>query len=763
MNLSDEVSERLYEFLASAGLIIFNAVAFYELLAPLRGLISLRTLYNEEGTWRGALRRAFEMALGLSYDRIFGYTLKVIDAIPPSPSVERALEEIYKSAEYVVSHAALFRHDLIGRIYHSTLGRDLAKAYATYYTGIAAAELLANLAVDNYDSKVVDFACGSGTLLVAAYHRKLALAYLQGYSGSIADLHRKFIEEDLWGFDAMAFAAHMASVNLALQEPTIIFKKFGIFHVPCGNGRLGSLDLLKGRQLKVLAIKLVSKEAVGPKRVGVGESEVRTVEVPEDGFDVVMMNPPFTRVDRASRILNVKEVAGALKRLDSELAVALARGGLPIAFVKLGDLYVKEGGRLALVLPSGVLSRESWLPIRRMLTNNYHIEYLVISWIPQNPAFSEGVQLREVLLVARKLREGEKAGHTVICHLDKAINFLNARRISESLKILCRNPQLADITDVGCVQRRNILYVDGSVGEAFTVPPAIMKTAVDNQYVLLAFRDPELLRMALSMLGLSSSGVEYVDNVSRYLTRLDEIAKIGVFVRYVKSAGYRIVESKDVKAGYPMVSTSTFDVIEAKSQHYSWLVLDPKLKIKKHLTPDLGRLLIMRRMDVYASMRVAAIASKEPITGNVWIPIKLRELRSKDGQLINSFDVAKCLTLWFNSTLGLLSLLASREETRGAWCEWKMERVKKLRVLNPRELNWSSIKALLELWPKLSELKWDRVYNQLQEAVENPNHPRRILDETLIKTITGKSVNEDDLKTLYKKLRMELDLLRAVM
>ena len=59
-------------------------------------------------------------------------------------------------------------------------------------------------------------ACGSGTLLVAAYRQKREL-YAGSKSG--AELHRQFVEKDLIGINVMAFVAHLAAVHLAIQEP----------------------------------------------------------------------------------------------------------------------------------------------------------------------------------------------------------------------------------------------------------------------------------------------------------------------------------------------------------------------------------------------------------------------------------------------------------------------------------------------------------------------------------------------------------------
>jgi len=749
--------EKLREFLASGALILFNAITFYELLAPEHNFASIRLLYKDKGTWNNAFRYAFTTALGLKYDRIFGYALQILDILPPSRITEQILEEIYKVAEYVTSHAVLFRHDLIGRIYHSMLGRELAKAFATYYTKLYAAELLAWLAIENYDNKVVDFACGSGTLLVAAYHRKLALAFLQGYSGSIEELHRLFIEEQLWGFDAMAFATHMAAVNLALQQPTAVFARSKIYHVPCGKDRMGSLDLLKENRIKILSFTLSQEKAVGPSQVSVSEKKVTEIEIPREKFDVVIMNPPFTRKDRATKVLNTKELSKIIKRFDPRLSTL---GGLAVPFVKLGDLYVKSGGRVAFVLPTAVLSRDAWLPIRHMLIERYNIEYLIISWISGAPAFSEESKLREILLVARKLKEEEEPGYSIICHLDEQPSFLDARRIAERLKELALSPRIADITRIGTNQRYLVFSDKKLLGEAFSVPPAIMKTVVDNLYVLLAFRDFQLVKSALSLMGVHTSGLWFFDELSQYLTELTNIGNVKLFVKNVEAAGFRILEG--IQEGIPIVASSLFDKIEVNESDCKWLVRDPALPIKERFKPGVGKLLIIRKGGV-DSLRVFSIASERPVAGNMWVPVEPKRLSSNDGTSINSSDVARMLSLWFNSTFGLISLLAFREETTGVWSEWKTERVRILKTLNPKTLDSSQIESLLSLWHQLKEVRWEPLYTQLDNAIRDENHPRRILDKGIVNTICKKEIAESELTALYNQVIKELIALKRLM
>ena len=107
-----------------------------------------------------------------------------------------------------------FSSDFLGSMFHNVIPLVVRKPLAAYYTNPAAAALLASLTIEKPNDSVADFACGSGTLLIAAYDRK---AKLLNKKINQKD-HEKFIGKQLTGIDVMAFAAHLAAVQLALNN-----------------------------------------------------------------------------------------------------------------------------------------------------------------------------------------------------------------------------------------------------------------------------------------------------------------------------------------------------------------------------------------------------------------------------------------------------------------------------------------------------------------------------------------------------------------
>lgn len=763
----DMDSEEIQEYLVSGGLILFNAAAFYGLLSQSRDVRSIRSRLNDHnGVWSQAMREAFLDALEINYVSVFLTAEKILDELPASPAVDDGLENIHEAAEAVLSRAGLLRQDLTGRVYHSTLGKTLAKNYATYYTKIPSGELLAWLGLQDWDAKVGEFACGSGTLVTSSYHRKMNLAFemvydeeaditqpradIDGY-GDLNDIHQKFVEEDIWGLDAMSFASHLTAVNLALQQPEVPFDSSHIYQVPVsqdGESRLGSLDLLNSNRVQVQT-QLDSGDARGAGRQSMAMTEVTDLQVPKGEFDLVIMNPPFTRTDRAAEILDLSKLNRILSEdFDERDYANTTRAGLAAPFTILGDEALNDGGRIALVVPSSLLSRETWQPVRDFLDENYHLEHIVINWAYGEPAFSENTELREVLVVARKLSADEKDNGgdqpTLMTHVDEPIKFLQSRLIGADLndevnanRISIQRPQADPIMD-GMTQ----------LAEVKSAPEAVVEQTVDNWYRLVAFRDHDLLRLMLTVEGtLGRSLTPYSIDLPDAFSTLGGEGGLGepmLFVKNVSSAGYAYADD-EVSGGVPIIRSSTYEKISAGPGDGKWIYDDPNETATEDSPLNEGQLLVMRKMDMWNTMRVCAIATDDDvdISGSMWIPVALESFRTTDGEAYTKYEAARVIATWLNSTYGMIPYVGSRAETRGAYGEWKTKQVRRISALDPSRLASDQVDALLDAYDEVRNREWSRLRTQLAEAQAVDDHARRELDRSVARALF---VDEGDLE-----------------
>jgi hypothetical protein len=766
----DMDSEEVQEYLVSGGLILFNATAFYGLLSQSRNLRSIRSrLGDNNGVWSQAMREAFLDALEINYVSVFLTAERILDELPTNPAVNDGLQEIHEAAEAVLSRAGLLRQDLTGRVYHSTLGRTLAKNYATYYTKIPSGELLAWLGLQDWDAQVGEFACGSGTLVTSSYHRKMNLAFemvhddeaditqpqadIDGY-GDVDDIHQKFIEQDMWGLDAMSFASHLTAVNLALQQPEVPFGGSHIYQVPVtqdADSRLGSLDLLNSNRVQVQT-QLDNQDSVGAGRQSMAMTEVTDLQVPKGDFDLVIMNPPFTRTDRAANILDLSKLNTILREDFNERDYAnTTRAGLAAPFTILGDEALKEGGRLALVVPSSLLSRETWQPVRDFLNENYHLEHIVINWAENEPAFSENTELREVLIVAQKLSASEKDNggdqSTLLTHIDKPINFLQSRLIGSDLneelnpsRISIQRPQADPIMD-GMTQ----------IAEVKSAPKSVTEQTTDNWYRLVAFRDHDLLRLMLTVEGsLSKAHTPYGLSLPDAFSEMSDIGDVMLYIKNVSSAGYSYSDD-EVPNGTPAIKTSRYNKISAGRDDGKWIYDDPNESATEDSPINEGQLLIMRRMNLWATMRVSSIATDDDvdISASVWLPVDVEPITTTDGEDYSEYEAAQMISAWLNSTFGMVPYIGYRAETEGAYGEWKTKQARRITTLDPSKLTSEQADTLLDAYEKVKDREWSLFRTQLSDAQSDENHPRRVLDRTvaealLIDTADAPDTDADD-------------------
>ncbi|MXX33690.1 MAG: hypothetical protein F4Z50_02895 [Gemmatimonadetes bacterium] len=187
------------------------------------------------------------------------------------------------------------RHDVAGRVFHRLL--DSRKFLATNYTTIPAAIMLAGLAFDERGPRwseidfasaesvaglrIVDPACGSGTLLMAAAQEVLKRARRAGAPAQQAPtIVRTILEEALYGFDVVPAAIHLAASTLCMAEARQVVKDMNLWRVrhdvTDGVARLGSLDFLSSSpsQGNAARLSLFDDEKPSIRRVtGTGEVE----------------------------------------------------------------------------------------------------------------------------------------------------------------------------------------------------------------------------------------------------------------------------------------------------------------------------------------------------------------------------------------------------------------------------------------------------------------------------------------------------------
>ena len=419
--------------------IIANALVFHERIAGMHPGVKPLAVVCGDGVDnpQGEVLAAWGDILKINYWAIFAIAKDILEQLPSGDAAD-ILRRLRHTAQAVDATGVDNAHDLTGRIFQRLIADR--KYLATFYTLPASAALLARLAVaklcpepaegmegvDWSDAgaigrlRIGDFACGTGALLSAVYEQIAARHERAG--GDAAALHKVMMEEVLYGCDVMPSAVHITGSTLSGVEPSVLFNSSHLYTMPYGrmvdnSVMIGSLELLQSSN--VLTLFNTSDPAMRTGSAGEETATQILAEIPDGGYDLVIMNPPFTRdtgqegehigvSNRAFAAFNASETdqRGMGKRLGERAAGTCYHGnaGIASAFAALADKKIRPGGILALVLPLSAANGLSWKGFRELLARKYtDLEILSIAANGRGMSFSSDTGMAECLVIARRL------------------------------------------------------------------------------------------------------------------------------------------------------------------------------------------------------------------------------------------------------------------------------------------------------------------------------------------------------------------------
>jgi hypothetical protein len=361
-HLNAEHTESVGRFLAAY--IILSQILFLRLFGSARPEMlpdDLRPATHD------SLRRAFGKILKINYRAI--YEVDVLDSIS-----EKYLLDTFDLIWGL--EVERVRYELPGRIFHELMPANIRKMLAAFYTRPQAADILANLSIRWSDDTVFDPSSGSGTILTAAYRRKRSLFTEEGKAGNP---HKRFCQDEIFGADIMPFAVHLTTANLAAMDPAVTLTRTQIIQ---GD----SLKLSSGRKYREgLQIEMFPIAREAQKMSG------ERYKVDLKPVDVILMNPPFTKVERGIR-----------KYVDMERFQSVIGGeiGLWGHFIALADEFLNDGGIYGAVIPINILRGRESTKVREFIFANW--TPLFILKCTYNYGFSEWSEYRDILLIATK-------------------------------------------------------------------------------------------------------------------------------------------------------------------------------------------------------------------------------------------------------------------------------------------------------------------------------------------------------------------------
>ena len=596
----------------------------------------------------GAFQDAWSMILVLDYKPIFQTARAALRACPPDPAFTEAVRDTARAALEVAGNIAGLRHDLLGRIFHTVL--DTARYDGSFYTTTAAATLLAALAIreDMCDwsapdaiaqLRIIDPACGTGTLLMAAAERIRELSPDLRNDESVASA---LIEQVLCGYDVNLTATHMAATTLGLLSPTTRFRNMKIGRAFLGvddDGRafLGSLELLD--QSSDQQPKLIP----WPNR-GQAFSQVDSGDdmAHPDPADIVIMNPPFTRSDLRHDQFSEEHEAKLKNReklLFSQKPVHLSSNGN--AFLVLADYISKaDSCTIAAVLPLVTSTNASSLEIRKYLASRYHIDTIVTSHDPDRIYFSENTSIGEMLIICRRWADWRKPKPPT-----RVIN-------------LARNPETpAQAAAVGwAIEEGNVEKIN--YGTVQQWPESRIR---EGNWGAVQFLSPYLC--------------EKFDSLRA--GRLFQSVALGeAAVIRPDGAGVRTVFNRSPLPGAGGMSAlwdHKTDVTQSMAAETDTCITAKpgKEKQAQNLWKRRGRLLLPMRVRLN-TVRALGVRVEHPALGSAWTPCNPR-VPGSDVEMME-----KALCVYLNSSVGALALLGDRSNKALSYPRFSMDDLKKI-------------------------------------------------------------------------------------
>ena len=665
--------------------IMANALVFHEQLAgmyhgrvkPIRLVCGAGVLNPQEETLS-----AWTEILKINYWPIFAIARDILGQMPALEATN-LLHTLRGTAQAVVSTGVTNAHDLTGLIFQELIADR--KYLATFYTLPSSAALLARLAVaklkgvDWSDAEAIsnlrvgDFACGTGALLSAVYSRIANLHERAG--GDPAQLHTSMMEEVLYGCDVMPSAVHITAATLSGAYPQVPFNLSRIYPMHYGRQedgkvRIGSLELLGSSQLPMPFNTSDPTRRIGS--AGEATSAPVQMDIPDASFDIVIMNPPFTRnVTREGAYADAGHAAfaafGATEEDQRQMAKQMrvlakdscyhGNAGIASAFAELGHRKLRPGGVLALVLPLSATGGLAWEKCREMLGEHYtDLTVMSIAANGRDMSFSSDTGMAECLVIARKLdkaEESESRGHFISLR-ERPHRLAHASSIVQRILACARErliedgPYGGDILSVG----------DDLAGEMLSMP-----VSQDGEsWSAVRVADYTLAQTAYALSGsrLWLPGVASAHDLKT--ASLGTVGELGTY--HLDIIGRPPRGPFDKVAPSP---TSTYPALwNHNARNETRLVVEPdaQLIVRKGLEEKVdkvwataGRSHLNLDYTFSSQPLAAAYTERRSIGGRVWPNVNFPDDR---------FDYA--FSVWSNSTLGLISFWwhSSRQQSSKA-------------------------------------------------------------------------------------------------
>ncbi len=400
--------------------VLMNKILFYKVLEKTWNIKPLEQLYNKIingvkidtatkyiNTLYGFFKDAIEITGNFEPIFITGIYDDLI--LPDDPEVLRGIDAFIGYIELIDIQKL---GDVIGYVYEDLIPAQERHVLGQFYTPPAVSRLIARWCIRSQDDVCLGPGSGSGTFEVEGYKRlfKLKTGKEYGEVWPSSEVHKRILSQ-IYALDIDEFAAHLTAMNLAMRNVRVQSSNMNVF--------VGDFFTIG---------PCTETFVEHPVKTFGSEGEVKKkIHVPK--VDVVWGNPPYTRWQEIP-----ESTQGAIKgRLSSEiknydLGPAPTRGkepGIYIYWVMHATKFLKEGGRLGMIISNMWLQTDYGINFGRFLLDNYKIKALIdVSF-----KLFEAALISTVIILAEKCSGKEKEverneNETLFIHIPAGVEKL---------------------------------------------------------------------------------------------------------------------------------------------------------------------------------------------------------------------------------------------------------------------------------------------------------------------------------------------------
>ncbi len=764
--------------------VITNALIFHESLAQVDFEVvsvggDVRTVHPPASFRRDGLFAPddlwleWERILAVNYWPIFWSAKEMLRRLPMATG-NVVLNLLWRSASELVAGGVTQSHDLTGIVFQKLIADR--KFLATYYTRPEAAALLAGLALpaarppsgaDWGDSETLaslqigDFACGTGTLLSAAYQRLSLLHELHG--GDPRELHGPMMKHGLVGLDVVNIAVHLTAAMLAGSHPDTPFDGECLLTMPYGNRYLRTTPKANGKgngkpreAVTVGSLDLLA-ESVQPSLLGEAAAVTSGGRKPEEvrdlvsrvghgKFDLVIMNPPFTRptnheaghadvpIPPYAAFDTPPEVQAVMSDTVQRLALGSPsndNAGMASHFVELAHRKIRSDGVLAFVLPLSALSGASWDAVRRRCRAEYR-EIIVVTIAgaeDDEAAFSAYTGMAECLVVARK---GSSDGQAEGRNLAAFVVLDRFPSTASEAELLAAG--ILELAGSGAVGRQwhaerfaRLRIGDSSYGQLWRA-----ELPESGPWPIVGLADADLAQSAVALAAgkLIQLGQPGAKGIDLPIARIGEVAGRGPVHRDIDEDAYdgtprgpflRIQPPVTPYPTYPMIWSHA-----ARRERQLIVDLDAEGEIKSDMDTKAAQIWATATRAHYncelrfnSQSLIVAMTERPCIGGRAWPSV-----------IFEDRDHEHAFALWCNSTLGLLLHWWRANKTQSGRGTTTVTGIPNIPALDTRTLTAEQQVAAIEAFDAMQELRF-LPFDQIDEDPARAELDRRLLVNVL--------------------------------